>query len=141
MKTVIFGLCTLLLALVVFAFQVSSVIGPPGKAVSRLNSDIRGYALEQVKNNASALGVRDLRLAATPLEITATFVLFSQFGDNQYPDFRVVTADHLGRERERIVSRDHYQHRSGNVTSETISFSLPRRGEEMRITIFPFYSK
>lgn len=125
----------------VFAFQVSSVVGPAVDGKATANATINGYSLEPIKDNQRALGIRDLQLAATPVEITTTFTLFSQFGSNKYPDLRVVVTDSNGRSRERIIAKDGYQHSAGDVTVERLSVTFPRHGDEARVTVYPVYGK
>jgi hypothetical protein len=141
MKLLIVIVAILTILLGVFAIQVSSVIGPSVDGKATANATINGYSLEPIKDNPRALGVRDLQLAATPVEITAAFTLFSQFGSNKYPDLRLVVTDSNGRSRERIIAKDGYQHSAGDVTVERLSVTFPRRGDEARVTVYPVYSK
>lgn len=141
MKLLIFIAVVLSMLLAVFAYQVSSVIGPSVDSKATVNAAINGYSLEQIKDNPRALGIRDLQLAATPVEITTTFTLFSQFGANKYPDLRVVVTDSTGHSRERIIAKDSYQHSAGDVTVERLSVTFPRHGDEARVTVYPVYAK
>lgn len=141
MKLLIVIVAILAILFGVFAVQVSSVIGPSADGKATANATISGYSLEPIRDNPRALGIRDLQLAATPVEITSTFTLFSQFGSNKYPDLRVVVTDLSGRSRERIIANGDYQHNAGDVTVERISVTFPRHGDEARVTVYPVYSR
>ena len=141
MKIFVFVLCCLLGLGGGLAFQISSVVGPSGKPITPLSGGIAGYTLAQPKDDAAGLIVRDLRLAASPYEISVSFTLASRYGANQFPDLRILTADASGRSRERMVLRHAYQHPVGDVASAPIALTIPRRGDEVSVSIFPVYAK
>jgi len=102
------------------------------------NARLVGYSLVK-KDDAQALIIQDLKVLPNVDRLDINFDLVSQYGLNEFPGFKVTITTNSGGIRVIDVPAQKYVHPDGPVTIAPISFSIPRTGSEVGVTLKAVY--